>query len=159
MMYTGQSEIKLYVYIAEECDPKKCTANKLVRFGLVKPIYKIRDLPRNCIILNPLAEEELTLKDRELALRHGIIAIDCSWKNVQAFFSRVRIRGFHRKLPRLLAANPINFGVPHILSTAEALAASLYILGFKNQAKRLLSIFKWGPHFFELNKGVLSSIH
>lgn len=147
-----QNEIKLYVYMAGECDPHKCTASRLVKFGLVKPIYRIKELPRKCIILNPMATEVLSTRDREIAITRGIVAIDCSWKTAQIFFGKVRLKGAHRRLPRLIAVNPVNFGNPHILSTAEALAASLYILGFTSQAQKIMSIFKWGPHFFEINK-------
>ncbi len=154
-----QDEIKLYVYMAGECDPRRCTASKLVKFGLVKPIYKVKELPRKCIVLNPIAMEVLSTKDKEIAIARGIIAIDCSWKTAQDFFNKVRLRGVHRRLPKLIAANPINFGNPHVLSTAEALAASLYILGFNSQAQRIMSIFKWGPHFFEINKNVLEVFH
>ena len=45
----------------------------------------------------------------------------------------------------------MNFGKASKLSTAEALAAALYIAGFKDEAQRLLSIFTWGHTFFELN--------
>jgi len=154
---SGKDKVALYVLIMEECDPDKCTANKLVKFNLVKPIYRVKEVPRSCIVLNPLADEVLLIKDRATALRHGILAVDCSWKSVEYFFNRVKIKGSHRRLPRLIAVNPINFGNPYILSTAEALAASLYILGFENQAKEVLSIFKWGPHFFEVNKELLKS--
>jgi pre-rRNA-processing protein TSR3 len=147
--------VTLYILMMGECDPEKCTANKLVKFNLAKPIYRVKEVPRGCVVLNPLADEMLSIKDREIALRHGIIAVDCSWKNAEALFNRVRIRGFHRRLPRLIAVNPINFGNPHILSTVEALAASLYILGFERQGRDLLSIFKWGSHFFEVNKELL----
>jgi pre-rRNA-processing protein TSR3 len=37
------------------------------------------------------------------------------------------------------------------LSSIEALAASLYIMDFREKASELLSIFKWGPHFLTLN--------
>ncbi len=37
----------------------------------------------------------------------------------------------------------------------EALAAALHIAGFEEEAERLLSIFKWGPHFIVLNRELL----
>ncbi|MDH5815767.1 MAG: DUF367 family protein [Candidatus Nezhaarchaeota archaeon] len=156
-MHESQQKVKLYVLMVGECDPDKCTANKLVRFGLVKPIRRLKEVPRGCIVLNPLAENYLSAKDREIALQRGVLAVDCSWKSVQDFFNNVKIKGHHRRLPKLIAANPINFGNPHILSTVEALAASLCILGFKDQAEGLLSIFKWGPHFLKINEKLLES--
>jgi len=152
-----RDKIALYVLMIEECDPEKCTANKLVKFNLVKPIYRVKDVPHGCVALNPFADEVLSAKDKDSALRYGILAVDCSWKNAEDFFSRVKIKGLHRRLPRLIAVNPINFGNPYILSTAEALASSLYILGFKEQAREVLSIFKWGIYFFEVNKELLES--
>ncbi|MEM4576752.1 MAG: DUF367 family protein [Candidatus Nezhaarchaeales archaeon] len=150
-----QRGVKIYVLMVEECDPEKCTANKLAKFSLVKPIYRVRDAPRGCIVLNPLAKDCLSFKDRETALKQGILAVDCSWKSAEDFFSKVKIKGLHRKLPRLIAVNPVNFGNPYVLSTVEALAASLYILGFKDQAKGLLSVFKWGPNFITINEKFL----
>jgi pre-rRNA-processing protein TSR3 len=51
-----------------------------------------------------------------------------------------------------MAANPVNFGKPCMLSSVEALAASLYILGEKDQAAALLSKVNWGIRFLEVNK-------
>jgi pre-rRNA-processing protein TSR3 len=57
-----------------------------------------------------------------------------------------------RALPFVLAANPVNYGKPFQLSTVEAFAAALYILGEVRQAKKILGIYTWGPHFLELNR-------
>jgi len=51
----------------------------------------------------------------------------------------------------LVATNPTYYGRPTTLSTAEALAAALIILGDKTRAEEILNKFKWGPTFLELN--------
>jgi len=66
-----------------------------------------------------------------------------------------RLKG--RMLPLLLAANPVNWGKPGKLTTAEALAASLFLIGNENQARDLLSAFNWGEQFFILNKEPLEA--
>ena len=60
-------------------------------------------------------------------------------------------------LPLLLAANPVNWGKPSKMTTAEALAASLYLIGKEEQARNLLSAFRWGDQFFILNKEPLEA--
>jgi pre-rRNA-processing protein TSR3 len=45
----------------------------------------------------------------------------------------------------------VNFGRPFKLTSVEAFAASLYILGNKRQAKKIMSKFNWGHTFLELN--------
>ena len=52
-----KKKMKLFVYHANEDDPKKCSAKKLARFGHVKLETKIRKTPRNTILLNPFAEK------------------------------------------------------------------------------------------------------
>lgn len=52
----------------------------------------------------------------------------------------------------MVAANPVNYGKVFKLSCAEALAGGLRILGYEEQAEYIMSKFKWGSNFFELNK-------
>jgi len=108
-------------------------------------------IPRHAIVLNPFAVSFLLPSDREVAMRHGICAIDCSWENVESVFRR-RFSEHERKLPTLLAANPTHYSQPNTLSSLEALAGALVIFGVNEQASRILSLFKWGQTFLTLNE-------
>ena len=55
----------------------------------------------------------------------------------------------------MLAANPVNYSKLGKLSSAEALAGSLYILGEKQLAIDIMDKFKWGHTFLELNGNLL----
>jgi pre-rRNA-processing protein TSR3 len=55
----------------------------------------------------------------------------------------------------MLAANPTNYSKLGKLSSAEALAGALYILGEKAQAIAIMDKFKWGHTFLELNSNLL----
>ena len=139
---------ELYVYHANDDDPKKCTAKKLARFKLIKIVKRMGKIPKNALLLSPFSEKALSPEDKKFK---SIAAIDCSWKNAERIFSKIRNKN-SRALPFLLAANPTNYGKALKLSTAEALAAALYIMGEEEQASMLLSKFKWGETFLKLNK-------
>jgi pre-rRNA-processing protein TSR3 len=62
-----------------------------------------------------------------------------------------------RLLPYLLAANTVNYGKPYKMNTAEATAACLYIVGFKSEARTLLSPFSYGEEFLRLNHDFLEA--
>ena len=132
-------------------DPNKCTSAKLIRFNKAKPIYYQSQIRNKMIVLNPYSREVLTKKDRKSIHDYGIVAIDCSWNKAEEIL-RKRFKGINRKLPILLAANPINYGRIGQLSSIEALASALYISGFEDQANEILSLFKWGGSFMTLNK-------
>jgi len=149
-------DVTISVYHAKQCDPKKCTTLKLKRHNMVKVVHRIRGLPRGAVILNPFSDRAFSRADRERLERRGLAAIDCSWIHADAVFE-LSMHGASRCLPYLIAANPTNYGVPTKLSTVEALAAALYIAGFKDKAERLLSIFKWGPNFTVLNRELLDA--
>ena len=136
-----------------EDDPRKCTSMKLTRLHLAKPIYRPLSIPKKAVILNPETDVTFSPSDKP-SLKYGLIAIDCSWKNADTVFRR-RFRGINRRLPLLIAANPIHYGHVSVLSSAEALASALYISGYKAQARELMSKFKWGHTFLTLNGNVL----
>jgi len=138
--------VRLVVYHANEDDPKKCTAKKLHRFGHATLEKNIRRLPYHAVLLNPFAEKSLSRED------HGLVALDCSWKTAEQSFEFLETTTISRALPFLLAANPVNYGKPFQLSTLEAFAAALYILGEVKHAKEIVGIYTWGPHFLELNR-------
>ena len=136
----------LHVRYAGDDDPEKCTARKLARFDLVDLHRSDRETPYG-VVLNPHAERALSPAD---ATGTGtLVALDCSWES--AGEARFSLPGEHRALPYLVAANPVNFGRPFRLTTVEALAAGLVILGHRADAERLLSKFTWGETFLELN--------
>jgi pre-rRNA-processing protein TSR3 len=55
----------------------------------------------------------------------------------------------------MLAANPTNYAKLGKLSSAEALAGALYILGEKKLGTEIMNKFKWGHTFLELNFNLL----
>jgi len=148
--------MRLVVYNARECDPKKCTAIRLHQMGKIHMVYRLEYIPTGAILLDPMAEKALSRRDVEVARRRGIIALDCSWKQIEQI-ARLRRKVVPRSLPYLVAANPTHYGRPTILSTAEALAAALFILGERSQAEDIIKSFKWGNTFVELNREPLEA--
>lgn len=144
--------MKLIVYHTNEDDPKKCSAKKLHKFGFVELETKIRKTPKDAVLLNPFAEKSLSKEDLDIAERHGILAVDCSWENVEKSFDFFKKRCNSRALPFVIATNPVNYGKPFKLTTLEAFATALYILGDIEKAEEILNIYKWGPNFLILNK-------
>ena len=142
--------MKLQVLMFYQDDPKKCTAAKMVKFGLAQNIKKIGS---KGLVLDPFAEKTLLPKD--VSVINSIVGIDCSWNLANHAFSK-KFNGIKRKLPPLLAGNPVNYSKLNKLTTAEAISGSLFILGFKEQSLELLNKFKWGHTFYELNQNLLN---
>jgi len=139
--------IPLLAYRDNTCDPKKCTVKKLERAGLIRIITRISSIPRNTLLLDPTAEQALSPADK---MARFITVLDCSWEVLDTgAVSSWRIR---RALPFLVAANPVNFGKPCMLSSVEALAGALFIMGEKDQARAILGKVSWGVRFLEVNK-------
>jgi len=132
-------------------DKRKCTAAKLLRFGL---IHRVRSPRSNMIILNPFSKKVLSKSDKTIS-KH-ICAIDCSWNIASTSFDNyLNFRTNSRRLPLLLAGNPVNYSKLGKLSTVEALAGGYLLLGEDEYALSLLSKFKWGNTFLALNSDVI----
>jgi pre-rRNA-processing protein TSR3 len=139
--------IPLYSYRDNSCDPRKCTVKKLEKAGFLKIFSRISQIPRNTLLLDPTAEQALSPADRFVK---SITVLDCSWVVLDT--GAVRSWRIRRALPFLVAANPVNFGKSCKLSSVEALAAALFIVGEKERAAELLSKVNWGIRFLEVNE-------
>ena len=154
------TDIALHAIHLAQDDRKKNTALRLSRAGLVILHESMRRLPKRGVILDPACGKVLGPEDHALLRAGGVItALDCSWRLIESSLESIsrRTRLLHRTLPVLLAANPVNWGKPGLLSTAEALGAALCLLGNTDQAEYLLSRFNWGMRFLELNAEPLST--
>jgi pre-rRNA-processing protein TSR3 len=143
--------MELLIYHANQCDPKKCSGKKLARFKLARLTANIRSL-RGYLVLSPFAEKAISAEDK--GQFRGIAAMDCSWAHAEEAFAA--LKATTRALPFLVAANPVNYGKAFKLSTVEALAAALIIVGESAQADEILSKFSWGHTFLELNREPLA---
>ena len=124
----------------------------MAKFNLARQVKRIAHIPSRTLVLMPTTDKVLSRDDLERAKKSGIAVLDLSWKATGDNFPRSIKISRQRALPFLLAANPVNYGKPFILSTVEAFAAALVILGYREQAEDVLSKFKWGQTFFTLNK-------
>ena len=148
-------DVPLHIIHLEQDDPKKCTARKLASRELATLHFSTRRPPRRGYLLDPsagviLGPDDLPLIEKGAAL----VALDCSWKRLTESISQIRkssprLEG--RTLPLVLAANPVSWGKPGRLSTVEALAVCLMLLGKDDQASRILKPFSWGEQFLILN--------
>lgn len=139
--------IPILVYDKDQCDPKKCTSKRMEKFGLAKEV-PLNRIPPGCIVLSPFAKETLSPADLKYAHR-GIVVLDVTWTHIDEI---PHIRGEKaRKLPYFVAANPINWGKPWKLMSAEAVLATLLVLGQDEQAELFMPRFNWAPEFVRIN--------
>ena len=144
--------IPLYFFDGKQCDPKKCSGRKLAKFNLARQVYKLSSLPPASLVLMPTTRKVISKDDLDVAKKSGIAVLDLSWKATGDNFPAGIKEDRQRALPFLVAANPVNYGKPFILSSAEAFAAALIILGYREQARGVMSKFTWGDTFFTLNR-------
>ncbi|KAJ1566179.1 ribosome biogenesis protein tsr3 [Nowakowskiella sp. JEL0078] len=148
--------IQLAMWDFGQCDPKRCSGKRLERFGMIRSLRVGQRF--NGIVLSPGGKQSVSPADRVFMESGGIAVVECSWARIDEIpFNRIR-SPHERLLPYLVAANPVNYGRPFKLNCAEAIAACLYIVGFKEYGNEVMSKFKWGKSFYEINQKVLRSL-
>ena len=145
----------LYMWDFQQCDSKRCTGRRLARRGYVRTMRMGQRF--RGVVLSPRGKHAVSAVDLKLVVDQGISVIDCSWARLDEIPTKYMLGGRPRLLPFLVAANPVNYGKPCKLSCAEALAATLYIVGLKAPAINLLSEFNWGVEFFRINQDLLEA--
>jgi len=158
---TAMDSIPVHAIWLAQDDPKKNTAVLAGKRGNLRLHKNLRTLPKRGFILEPLCGKVFGPEDHHVLLeQHGaIVGLDCSWAHIETSVQQVmkKTRLQPRMLPLLLAANPVNWGKPGRLTTAEALATILYLIGRKEQASEDLGAFRWGERFFQLNQEPLDA--
>ncbi|KAI5170727.1 pre-rRNA-processing protein TSR3 [Nematocida sp. LUAm3] len=138
-----------------QCFGKRCSAEKLINLEKIKRMKPNKRYPG--IVLSPEGTSTISPKDKDIIEKYGVSVVDCSWNRVEEVdFSTLPNRR-NRLLPFLVAANTINYGRPCKLNCAEALAAALFICGYKELAKDVLEPFSYGNEFFRINEEVLEA--
>ncbi len=153
-------EVPLHVIHLDQDDPRKCTARKMHANGLVELHESIARAPKRGYLLDPTSSTILGPEDRGLiSIGAAIVVLDCSWKRIDESLEEIAgstsLEG--RILPALLAANPVSWGRVGRLSSVEAIAATLAILGHDDQASRVLEPFQFGQQFLDLNREPLEA--
>jgi pre-rRNA-processing protein TSR3 len=155
--------IPLFLRFAGEDHRRYCTGRRLVSLGLASASEQARPAGAYPLLLDPWAATPLSPADRPRAMRGGVLAVDCSWNRIGARgglppgLSGLGHQPHRRRLPFLRATNPQHYGRLGELNTAEALAASLYLLGEAAGAESLLAGFAGGAAFWELNGPALEA--
>lgn len=143
-------EIPLFVYFVKDIpgyvdtDPIKCTAVKSVVEGYFKQVKRI---PKNCVILDYASSKYLEKRDLEYA-KNGLCIIDGPWYIMPELSFKLGKNVIKRKLPAVLATNPHYTGT-NMISSVEAMALGLKILGFSEKAEEILKPFPWAKNFLK----------
>lgn len=150
----------MLIYYADQCDKKKCTSIKIndskdkLSFKVIWT-QKSNAIRQNSIVLTPNTSTFLTKSDKTIVDRFGITILDCSWKQGQKYLNDWSFLN-GRKLPPLIAGNPVNYGKWEKLTSLEALASSFYIIGLDSLSNELLGLYNWGKTFLDLNQELLN---
>lgn len=151
-----QIRIKLFMWEFGQNDPNRDSGSKLRRLGYAGQLRIGESFPG--IVLSSEAKSVISPADQALVEAFGISGINCSWNRLEEIpFGKMGKGRNQRLLPFLLAANSVNYGKPMKLNTAEAMAACLFITGFKLEAHEIMAPFGYGEEFLRLNHELLEA--
>ena len=140
---TPKIRVPLWMWEFGQNDPKRDSGSKLQRLGLAKTLKLGKSFPG--VVLSSEATCVISPADADIVLQHGIAGINCSWNRLSEIpFGSMGKGRHHRVLPFLIAANPVNYGRPFKMNTAEAMTACMYIAGFKDDALQMMEPFSYG---------------
>ncbi|KAJ1964900.1 ribosome biogenesis protein tsr3 [Dipsacomyces acuminosporus] len=144
--------VPLGMWDFDHCDPRRCSGRKLARMGMVKE-FRLGQVFKG-IVMSPEGKQVVSKADLPIMQKYGAAMIDCSWARLDEVpFNRIKAN-HNRLLPYLVASNPVNYGKPWRLNCVEALAAAFYIVGWDEIGDELMSKFKWGHAFKEMNSAL-----
>lgn len=148
--------IPLRMWEFNQNDAKRDSGSKMVRLGMAKTL-KVGQTYGG-VVLSSEAEVVISREDLETVRTNGVAGVNCSWNQLNVVPShKLGRRRLHRILPFMVAANPVNYGRPFKMNTAEAMAATLYIVGLKQEARDLMAQFSFGNEFIRLNRDALDA--
>ena len=147
---------KLFMWEFSQNDAKRDSGSKLKRWGYAGQLRLGQTFPG--VVLSSEASICVSPADKEIVMTHGVAGINCSWNRLEEIpFDKMGKGRNQRILPLLVAANTVNYGKPFKMNTAEAMAACLYIVGCKDDAKQILAPFSFGSEFLKLNHDALEA--
>jgi ribosome biogenesis protein Tsr3 len=77
--------VPLHIIHLDQDDPKKCTARKMSKYDSAILHHSVNKSPKRGFLLNPRSTDILGPDDSRLInLGASIVALDCSWKQIQS---------------------------------------------------------------------------
>ena len=152
--------VPLHVIHLNQDDPRKCTARKLQKNGLVSLHDSPNGAPRRGYLLDPRSNTILAPEDRGLiSLGGSIVVLDCSWKLIEESLDliagKTRLEG--RILPFLLAANPVSWGKIGRLSLCRGIGSLFGYSRAMGASRGYCPNLPFGNQFLDLNREPLEA--
>lgn len=81
-MKEPEHKLDLFMIDFNQCDSKRCTGRKLLKFKLIKSIPNSKKKYRG-VVLSAEGKSVISLQDLDIIKKHGLCVIDCSWNRIE----------------------------------------------------------------------------